>query len=90
MEAEGSSTLGKRKRVFNSPHHRQNILGQILRLGDRKPVRQELNLADLPEEDRENSSPLTCRVKGSPGLWNQRLRRSARLHALMWLPGQKR
>ena len=42
MEAEGSSTLGKRKREFQSPHHRQNLLGQILRLGDRKPVRQEL------------------------------------------------
>ena len=51
MEAEGSSTLGKRKREFNSPHHRQNILGQILRLGDRKPVRLELDLADLPEQD---------------------------------------
>ena len=42
MEVEGSSTLGKRKREFHSPHYRQNLLGQILRLGDRKPVRQKL------------------------------------------------
>ena len=44
MEAEGSSTLGKRKRESHSSHHRQNLLGQILRLGDRKPVRQQLKL----------------------------------------------
>ena len=49
MEVEGSATLGKRKREFHSPHHRQNLLGQILRLGDRKPVRQELKLADSAE-----------------------------------------
>ena len=45
MEADSSSTLGKRKREFHGPHHRQNLLGQILRLGDRKPVRQELRFS---------------------------------------------